>query len=180
MTGPCPRESAVVSAGNENRWPDQCGHDLEAHVAECHDCRDAVEVCGVLREADVPTVPAAGRVWLRAAVRLRADAECHANRSLTWALGVGGACIAGLGLSALSALRPTLDWLMTRAATSIARLAPRAEEATEVMVRTLLGSVPFALTIVAGLILTPLVLSFVFLALSRSAFRSSPRHNTFP
>lgn len=174
MTGPCARESEVVSAVIEGRWPDRCGHDLEAHMADCHDCRDAVEVCGLLREAqssdtqiqaaDALAVPAATRVWLRAAVRLRAEAEHNANRSLTWALGIGGACVVGLGLSAVRALRPTFDWLTTRAETWIARLEPRAEEAADVIARTLLGSVPIALVIalaiVAGLVLTPLVVYF--------------------
>ncbi len=130
-------------------------------------------------------MPTATRVWLRSAVRLRAEAEHSANRSLTWGLGIGGACVAGLGLSALGALRPTFDWLMTGAAAWIARLAPRAEEATDLIVRTfqgsvpialrmLLGSVPIALAIVAGLVLTPLVAYFAFSTLWRFFFRPPP------
>lgn len=170
MTGPCPRESDVVSAVIEDRWPDRCGRDLEAHVADCHDCRDAVEICGLMRQAqssdtqvqatDVTAVPAAACVWLRAAIRLRAEAEHRANRSLTWALGIGGACLVGLGLSVLGALRPTFDWLTTRAAPWISRLEPHAEEAADVIARTFLGSVPITFAIVAGLVLMPLVVYF--------------------
>ena len=190
MTGPCPREAEVVSAVIEDRWPDGCGYDLEAHVADCHDCRDAVEICGMLREAhtsdtqtqapDARTVPAAAGVWLRAAVRLRAEAEHRANRSLTWALGIGGACAVGLGLSTLGALRPTFNWLTARAAILIARLASPAEEATDVIVRTLEGNIPVAFPIVAGLVFTPLVVCLTFSVLSRLFFRSPPRHNASP
>ena len=185
MTGPCSRESEVVSAVIEGRWLGACDGDLEAHIADCHACRDAAEVCGLLREvgvsdaqtpaADAHALPAASCVWLRAALRLRAEAEHDANRSLTWALGIAGACAVGLGLSALGALGPTFTWLTARSATWIARLAARAGAATDVTVRMLLENVPIALPIVAGLVLTPLVVSVACFVLWHRFLRSPPR-----
>ena len=184
MTGPCSRESDVVAAVIEGHWPGAGDGDLEAHIAECPACRDAAEVCGLLREVEVSdtqtksvdadALRAASCVWLRAALRLRADAEHDANRSLTWALGIGGACAVGLGLSALSALGPTLTWLTSRSATWIARLGARAGAATDVTVSMLLEHVPSALPIVAGLALTPLAVLVTCFRSGASSDRRTP------
>lgn len=110
----CPREHDVVAAILAQRWPHQCDDALQAHAMQCQVCRDLVEVMSLLREErdslheDV-SVPAAGQVWWRAAVRARLEATQAAARPLTWLYGTAGACAIGLVVASVGLLWPPVQ-----------------------------------------------------------------------
>jgi len=110
----CPREHDVVAAILARRWPHQCDDALQAHATQCHVCRDLIDVMSLLREErdslheDV-SVPAAGQVWWRAAVRARLEATQAAARPLTWLYGSAGACAIGLAVASIGLLWPPVQ-----------------------------------------------------------------------
>jgi len=97
----CDREADVLEAVAFGRWSGHCDPALAAHAATCAVCADVVAVSIALRddrewacsEANLPT---AGAVWWRATIRARAEASRVAERPLTVAQGIAGACAVGL------------------------------------------------------------------------------------
>jgi hypothetical protein len=96
----CAREHDVLEALSIGPW-DAASSDLRAHAEACEVCCDVVAVAGALRTAHDEgcaraRVPSAGLVWWRATSRARADAARTADRAITIAHAVGGACFAGV------------------------------------------------------------------------------------
>lgn len=97
----CVREHDIVDAVASGRWPHACDPSLAAHAAECDICRDVATVAVALRDDAFDArhearLPSAGLVWWRATIRARADASRVAERPLTVAQGIAGACAVGL------------------------------------------------------------------------------------
>ena len=168
----CPRESEVIGAIISGRWPDQCDDTLAAHVAQCQACKEVVEVAGLLRLErndlhDEITVPSAGQVWWRAAIRARLEASQQATRPISWVLGISVACVVGLSLAVVemlwapvqSALRSTAPGTFTFGFSEITRWLPSFSELTPLTMAGLL----VVLGAAACLVLAPLAL---YLALS--------------
>lgn len=119
----CPRESDVIDAIIAGRWPDQCDETLHAHVAQCHVCGEVVEVASLLRldRNDLHeefTVPGAGQVWWRAAIRARLEASQQVTRPLSWVFGISVACVVGLALAVVELLWSPLQSVVQSTATS--------------------------------------------------------------
>ncbi len=165
----CPRESDVIGAIISGRWPDQCDETLSAHVTQCQACKEVVEVAGLLRLErndlhDEITVPAAGQVWWRAAIRARLEASQQATRPISWALGISVACVVGLSLAVVemlwapvqSAFRSTAPWTITFGFSEITRWLPSFSELTPLTMAALLAVLGAA----ACLVLAPLALYF--------------------
>ena len=97
----CVREQDIVDAVVSGRWPHACDPSLAAHAAACEICRDVLTVAVALRDDAVDAghearLPSAGLVWWRATIRARAEASRVAERPLTVAQGIAGACAVGL------------------------------------------------------------------------------------
>ena len=110
MTAPdCPREQDVINAIVLGRWPHHCDQTLHAHVAECRACKEIVDVTSVFRlereelHREV-SVPSAGQVWWRAAIRAKVEASEQAARPLSWLFGVSVACVVGLSIAVVELL----------------------------------------------------------------------------
>jgi len=110
MTAPdCPREQDVINAIVLGRWPHHCDQTLHAHVAECRVCKEIVDVTSVFRlereelHREV-SVPSAGQVWWRAAIRAKVEASEQAARPLSWLFGVSVACVVGLSIAVVELL----------------------------------------------------------------------------
>lgn len=103
----CGSEADVLQAVVDGHWPDQCDRGLRAHVAGCAVCRDLVTVAPLI-DADrlalerVASVPAAGTVWYRAQLRMRADAQQQAVRPVHLTAALAAACTFGLLAGALT------------------------------------------------------------------------------
>ena len=165
----CPRESDVIGASIAGRWPDHCDDALRAHVAQCHVCREVIEVASLLRLErndvhDAITVPAAGQVWWRAAIRARLEASQQATRPLAWVFGISVACVVGLALAVVelmwtpvqSAWRSATTWTITFGLGEITRWLPSFSELTPLTMAGLLAIAGAA----ACLVLAPLALYF--------------------
>jgi hypothetical protein len=97
----CVREQDIVDAVASGRWPHACDPSLAAHAGECDICRDVAAVAVALRDDAFDArhearLPSAGLVWWRATIRARAEASRVAERPLTVAQGIAGACAVGL------------------------------------------------------------------------------------
>ena len=62
---------------------------------------------------DGVSVPAAGQVWWRAAIRARLEATQTVARPLTWLYGVSGACVLGLLVAVVGWLWPPVQQAAT-------------------------------------------------------------------
>jgi len=105
----CPREQDVINAIVTGRWPDRCDESLSAHAAECAICEELVEVTSVLRLDreglhEEMSLPSAGQVWWRAAVRARLEASQRVARPFSWLFGVSVACAVGLTFAVVQLL----------------------------------------------------------------------------
>lgn len=171
MTPPeCPREQDVINAIVTGRWPDRCDESLCVHAAECAVCKELVEVTSVMRLDrdglhEEMSLPSAGQVWWRAAIRARLEASERVARPMSWIFGVAMACAAGLAIAAVRLLwspmqgtfgTPSPDawaaWLtleFTRLLQTLSNLGPLATT----VVLVLLGAA-------ACLLLAPLALYF--------------------
>jgi hypothetical protein len=110
----CPREHAIVAAVLAGRWPERCDEGLREHAAGCEGCRELVEVVSVMRDErdalhERASVPAAGQVWWRAAIRARLEAGAAVSRPLDWMFGSAGACAVGLAVAAVGLLWPSVQ-----------------------------------------------------------------------
>ena len=110
MTAPeCPREQDVINAIVTGRWPDRCDESLCAHAAECTVCKELVEVTSVMRLDrdglhEEMSLPSAGQVWWRAAIRARLDASQRVAQPISWIFGISVACAAGLAIAVVQLL----------------------------------------------------------------------------
>ena len=171
MTLPeCPREHEVIAAIVAGRWP-HGDESLHLHAAECGVCKEVVAIAKVLRverEAlhEEVSVPSAGQVWWRAAIRARLEASRQAARPLSWLFGVSVACAAGLAASVVellwSPVRQVLDgvtptaWIPSLGVGEIVSLLPALADLTPLTATAgflLLGAA-------ACLVLAPLALYF--------------------
>lgn len=100
----CPREQEVINAIVTARWPDRCDESLSQHAGECEVCKELVEIASVLRvdrdgrDAEM-SLPSAGQVWWRAAIRARLEASQRVARPLSWVFGISVACAVGLTIA---------------------------------------------------------------------------------
>jgi hypothetical protein len=171
MKAGCPREHEVMASLFSRGWPDQHDESLAAHARECQVCRDLVEVVSVMREEqdslqrEGVSVPAAGQVWWRAAIRARLEATQTASRPLNWLYGLSGACVIGLFVATLGLLWPPVQqaatWIGTQAWTFMLGLNLGAATTTLSPLAQMTGLVLLAVT--ACLLLAPVAL---YLALS--------------
>ena len=172
MSAPeCSREQDVINAVVTGQWPDRCEASLAVHAAECAVCKELVEVTSVMRLDreglhDEMSLPSAGQVWWRAAIRARLEASQRVARPVSWIFGISSACAAGLAIalvqllwspmrvawggSSLGAWAAWLDLESTRLLLAVTNLAPL----TTTAVFVLLGAA-------ACLLLAPLALYFV-------------------
>jgi len=144
---------------------------FDEHAAECVVCKELVEVTSVMRLDreglhDEMSLPSAGQVWWRAAIRARLEASQRVARPVSWIFGISSACAAGLAIalvqllwspmrvawggSSLGAWAAWLDLESTRLLLAVTNLAPL----TTTAVFVLLGAA-------ACLLLAPLALYFV-------------------
>jgi hypothetical protein len=169
MTAPeCAREQDVINAIVTGRW-DHVDPALHAHASECHVCGELVEVTSLMRvdreQLHVEgSVPSAGQIWWRAAIRARLEASQQVARPLSWLFGVSVACAAGLAFAVVEllwspaqrALASTTYWTAWFGVGELTRLIP-----------TMAGLTPLTATAVfvllgaaACLVLAPLALYF--------------------
>ena len=110
----CPREEDVIEAVLARALPGPSDDELQAHAHACEVCRDLVEVMSLLRDErdglhENVSVPAAGQVWWRAAIRARLEATQAVARPLTWLYGTAGACAIGLVVATAGLLWPPVQ-----------------------------------------------------------------------
>ncbi len=168
----CPREQDVINAIVTGRWPHLCDEELTAHAAECHVCKELVDVASVFRLEreglhDEINVPSAGQVWWRAAIRARLEASQQVARPMSWLFGISVACAAGLSVTVVQLLwSPVQDALRSNASGlwtptfwlgELVRLLP---DLTNLTPLTTTG-VFLLLGVTACLLLAPLALYFV-------------------
>ena len=173
----CVREADVIACALRGGGPVRLGEELQQHVAGCEICGELLEVMAMLHQdhaaaaADV-TVPAAGQVWWRAAVRARLEAAQTAARPMTWAQGITGATLLGITCAAIVLGWPSLGRLIGLAREAgpaggwgrwvegwdgSMRLLPSMLAAVE-------GSLPLALVVIAAVVVMPLLVLYFALA----------------
>jgi hypothetical protein len=167
----CPREPEVMRVMKAGPLPEECDETLRTHLAQCEVCRDVVAIASLLNLErddlnDEMTLPAAGQVWWRAAIRARLEASQEAARPLSWVFGIGAACVAGLALAVVEllwspvqlALRSTAtsDWTMGVSLGDISRWLPSLSDLTPLTTTIVL----VVLGAAACLVLAPLALYF--------------------
>jgi hypothetical protein len=172
MTVPaCPREQDVINAIVTGRWPHHCDETLPAHVAECSVCTEIVDVAGVFRvERDElhsdASLPSAGQVWWRAAIRAKLEASEQVARPFSWLFGVSVACVVGLSIAVVELLwapvqlaltsAPAVTWTPSFGLGEVVRLLP---SLTDLSPLTSTGAFVL-LGATACLLLAPLALYF--------------------
>ena len=173
MSAPeCPREQDVINAIVTGRWPERCDESLCAHVAECAVCKELVEVTSMMRLDrdglhEEMSLPSAGQVWWRAAIRARLEASQRVERPLSWIFGISMASAAGLAIAAVQLLWSPVQlawgtsspgtWLTWFGIGEFARLLPTLKDLAPL---TTVG-VFVLLCAAACLLLAPLALYFV-------------------
>jgi hypothetical protein len=172
MTPPeCPREQDVIMAIVTGHWPHQCDETLTRHASECRVCKELVEVASVLRlERDglheEMSIPSAGQVWWRAAMRARLEASQQVARPLSWLFGVSVACAVGLTVTVVELLwspvqralssAPPGGWTLSLGLGELVRLLPNLSDLAPL---TTTGAF-LLLGVTACLVLAPLALYF--------------------
>jgi hypothetical protein len=151
----CMREEQTTRAVIGRCWPDGVDEELRAHASSCPECLEIVMVATALREAHDEAmrdthVPAAGQIWWRAALRAHTDSVRAARRPIVWLQGIAAACAAGLVMALFGSAWPVLRHA-SAAAWGVA--LPIAD--------VLRSAMPFALAVLACLVVTPIVVYFV-------------------
>jgi hypothetical protein len=166
----CPRETGIAELVLAPRGLDALTDEHRQHIESCDDCRELIEVMGMLREdhariAHDVTVPAAGQVWWRAAVRARLEVAQAAARPVAWVQGATGATLLGVTCAALMLMWPSLRRLVSLAwaqaldmwgASTLAALPP--------MFSAVEHSLPLALVVIGTIVLMPLLVLYFALA----------------
>jgi len=164
----CLHEQRIVEAIVGGRWPHACDASLVTHAAACEICRDVVTVAVALHEDDVcarhepqaSRLPSPGLVWWRATIRARAEATRVAERPLTVAQGVAGACAVGLACGLGSVAWQSLQHFQ-RAGELIASLDASALQFGSASAVMLQRALPIILGLGACLLIAPLAIYFV-------------------
>jgi len=163
----CDREPLVAAAIASGTWTDGSDRELIAHAAGCPVCRDVAAVATALRDDSASArqearerVPAAGIVWWRATVRARAEASRTADRPISVAQGVAGACAVGLACGVAGAAWQSLEWLR-RAGSIITALEPSRRDIAAASAVILDHAFPLVLGLGACLLIAPLALYLV-------------------
>ncbi|HTM03915.1 MAG TPA: hypothetical protein VL173_10460 [Vicinamibacterales bacterium] len=109
---PCAREHDVMTLVLSGRWPESADASLVTHAETCATCAEVVAIASMLRvekdQLNQLSIPAAGQVWWRSALRARADAARAAERPMIWLQAVTGAGAVGAVLAGLTMLWPRL------------------------------------------------------------------------
>jgi hypothetical protein len=163
----CAHEQGIVDAIVGGRWPHACDASLVAHATECDICRDVVAVAVALHEDEAAArhdgqsarLPSAGLVWWRATIRARAEATRVAERPLTVAQGVAGACAVGLACGLAGVAWQSLQRFQ-RVGELIAGLDASALQ-LETSALVLQRALPIVLGLGACLLIAPLAIYFV-------------------
>jgi len=168
MTPQCPREQAIIDAIVADRWPHACDESIREHALHCASCGELTGLLTLLRHDDEQvreraSVPSAGQVWWRAAVRARLEATQTVGRPFSWMVGTVGACALGLVVASIGLLWPPVyealslidirSWGLTIDVRAVAAMMPGLARTSGLV----------ALGVATFLVLTPLVL---YLALS--------------
>jgi len=158
------REQEIVDAVAGGRWPHACDPSLAAHAAACEICRDVAAVAVALREDAFDAqhearLPSAGLVWWRATIRARAEAARVAERPLTVAQGIAGACAVGLacGLAGIA-------WQSVQRFQRLGEIVASLDASTLQFASasaSILRALPLVLGLGACLLIAPLALYFV-------------------
>ena len=167
----CPCEQDVINAIVSGRWPDRCDESLCAHAAECAVCKELVEVTSVMRldldglEEEI-SLPSAGQVWWRAAIRARLEASQRVARPMSWIFGISLACAAGLAIAVIQLLWSPVhlawgtpgpgSWAALFGLGEMSRLLPTVRDLTPLTI----AAVAVLLGAAACLLLAPLALYF--------------------
>jgi hypothetical protein len=163
----CDHEPLVIEAITNGTWPHGCDRELTEHAAGCRLCRDLASVATALREDSGRArheargrLPSSGIVWWRATVRARAEASRAADRPISVAQGVAGACAVGLACGVAGAAWQSLEWLR-RTGTVIAALEPSRADIAAASALILEHAFPLVLGLGACLVIAPLALYLV-------------------
>ena len=163
----CPREQEVVDAMlPHGRLPE--ASELQQHVAGCESCRELHEVMAMLRPdhalSEEVSLPSAGQIWWRAAVRARMEAARAATRPVAWAQGATAASLLGILCAATVLAWPLIQRVF---GTAFGRLSSGLEtnalQSFPVMA-VIERSLPFAVAVVAVVVIAPLVVLYFALA----------------
>jgi hypothetical protein len=167
----CPREQDVINAIVTGQWPDRCDESLRAHTAECSVCKELVDVTSMMRLDheglhEEMSLPSAGQVWWRAAIRARLEASQRVAQPLSWIFGISMACAAGLAIAVVQLLWSPVQlawgtsspgaWFAWFGVADFARLLPALQDLAPL---TITGMLVF-LVATACLLLAPLALYF--------------------
>ena len=111
MKTECSREQDVMEIVSSERWPDQCPDELRAHVAQCSNCTDVLEVAQALHEDRAiacmdAQIPSAELVWWRAELRARQEAMIVASRPITLVEAFGAAAGVGVAVALINRAWP--------------------------------------------------------------------------
>jgi hypothetical protein len=101
----CARESEVVTALREQRWPEVCEPELRAHVEGCSSCTDLVRVAQAMQQAHRAAtreaqLPSPGILWWRAQVQRRNGAIERVTKPIVLAekIAWAGTCLVAIAL----------------------------------------------------------------------------------
>jgi hypothetical protein len=163
----CLREQEIVDAIASGRWPHACDPSLASHAATCAICRDVVDVASALRDDAFDArhearVPSAGLVWWRATIRARAEASRVAERPLTVAQGIAGACAVGVACGLAGVAWQSVPRFQ-RIGEIVATLDASTLQFTSTSATILQHALPFLLGLGACLLIAPIA---VYLVLS--------------
>ena len=183
----CPRESEVLdavlrhgvvgggadngAAGGSEVTESVMRDDLQRHVADCASCREVTEVITMLRRdraqmEEHASVPAAGQIWWRSAVRARMEAAQAAARPVSWAQGVTAATLFGVVCAALVLTWPSLRQVVVLAGTRL--LAGLDGNVLQTMLPPMVAvmqrSLPLVLGVMAVVVIAPLAVLYFALA----------------
>jgi len=163
----CPYEAQLVETITTGCWPHACDGTLLSHVHACAVCADVVAVATALRDDAAiarqearARVPAPGLVWWRASVRARAEASRVAERPITVAQGIAGACAVGLACGVVGAAWQSLEWFR-RLGDVISSLEPNRLELATATALIVQPALPLVLGVGACLVIAPLALYLV-------------------
>jgi hypothetical protein len=163
----CPREQEVVDAMLPNGRLAETSELLQ-HVAECESCRELHEVMAMLRPdhtfTDEVSLPSAGQIWWRAAVRARMDAARAAGRPVAWAQGATAASLLGILVAATVLAWPfvhgAFDAAFVRLSAAVETNALQSFQVVAVLQRSL----SLAGGVLAVVVIAPLVVLYFALA----------------
>jgi hypothetical protein len=102
----CSRESELMTALREQRWPEACEPELRSHVERCHQCSDLVLVSKAVQQAhrqstQAAILPAPGILWRRAQLMRRNGAIERFNKPIVLAekIAWAGTCAVAVALT---------------------------------------------------------------------------------